>query len=60
MPNRDGKISLKIERDDHERADEAVQNLQKDMSYHQENLPHTPVSRLFDESEDETKELDKK
>lgn len=58
MPNKDGKISLKIQRDDFERAAEAVSNLQKDMTYQQESLPHTPVSRLFDESEDETKNLD--
>ena len=58
MPNKDGKISLKIQRDDFDRANEAVSNLQKDMTYQQESLPHTPVSRLFDESEDETKKLD--
>jgi hypothetical protein len=33
--------------------------LQKDIDEHQESLPpaHTPVSRLFDDSEDETQEL---
>ena len=58
MPNKDGRIILKIERDDFERADEAVSNLQKDLIYNQENLPPTPVSRLFDESEDETQKLE--
>lgn len=59
MPNRDGKITLKLERDDFERASKAVLSLQKDLSEYQENEQpaHTPVSRLFDESEDETKEL---
>ena len=62
MPNSDGKITLKIKKEDFERAKEAVEKLQKDLSEHQEHLPaaHTPVSRLFDESEDETKELSEK
>ncbi len=59
LPNRDGKITLKLERADFERADEAVAILQKDLIEHQQSLPptHTPVSHLFDGSEDETKEL---
>ncbi|MCY7374606.1 MAG: hypothetical protein LH472_01375 [Pyrinomonadaceae bacterium] len=59
MPSKDGKITLKIPRGDYERASEAVAKLNKNLTEHQENLPppHTPVSRLFDESEDETKEL---
>ena len=62
LPNRDGKVTLKIKKDDFERAREAVQKLQKDMSEYQELLPptYTPVSRLFDENEDETKDLDEK
>jgi hypothetical protein len=58
-PNRDGKITLKLERDDFERAAEAVEKLNKDLTERRENLPpaHTPVSRLFDESEEDTKEL---
>ena len=61
MPNKDGKITLKIPRDDYERASEAVAEINKNLTEHQESLPptHTPVSRLFDESEDETKELEK-
>jgi hypothetical protein len=60
LPNKDGKITLKLVRDDFERAREAVVQLQKDMTEQRESLPptHTPVSRLFDESEEETKELD--
>ena len=60
LPNKDGKITLKLVRDDFERAREAVLKLQKDMTEERESLPptHTPVSRLFDETEEETKELD--
>ncbi len=61
LPNKDGKLALKIKRDDFERAREAVAKLQKDLTEYHESLPptHTPVSRLFDESEDNTKELEK-
>lgn len=59
LPNKDGKITLKIKKDDFERAQEAVAKLQKDLTEQREFLPptHTPVSRLFDETE-ETQELD--
>lgn len=59
LPNSDGKITLKIKREDFERAREAVLKLQKEMTEERENLPpaHTPVSRLFDESEEDTKQL---
>lgn len=62
LPNSDGKITLKIKKDDFELARDAVAKLQKDLNEHKESLPpaHTPVSRLFDESEDETKELKEK
>jgi hypothetical protein len=54
LPNSDGKITLKINRDDFERAKEAVEQLQKDLIEERENLPpaHTPVSRLFEDNED--------
>jgi len=60
LPNRDGKIILKLQRDDFERARDAIVNLQKNLNEHHESLPpaHTPVSRLFEE-EEETKELKK-
>jgi len=60
VPNKDGKITLKTDRADFERASEAVAKLQKDLESHQQSLPNaqSPVSRLFDESEDETKDLD--
>ncbi|MGQ0542761.1 MAG: hypothetical protein ACT4O9_13045 [Blastocatellia bacterium] len=60
LPNENGKLTLKLERDDFERGQEAVNQLQKDMSGHLESLPppQTPVSILFeDETEDETKQL---
>ena len=59
LPNSDGKVTLKILPDDHERAREAVENLDKDLITRSESLPpsHTPVSVLFDQSEDETDEL---
>ncbi len=60
MPNKDGKISLKIARDDFERAIEAVGKLQKDFGEHQAHLPppQTPVSRLFSGDELETSDLE--
>lgn len=59
LPYKDGRLTLKLERDDYERGEEAVARLQKDMAEQQESEPppHSPVSRLFDESEDETREL---
>ena len=59
LPNSDGKITLKIQADDFERGRDAVDALQKDMTEKANALPptHTPVSVLFDESEEETKEL---
>jgi hypothetical protein len=61
MPNKDGKITLKISRDDFERAEEAVAKLQKDLNVHQGSLPpvHSPVSRLFEADDDfETEEFE--
>jgi len=59
LPNYSGKVKLKIKRADFELAQEAVAKLQKDLTEQREFLPltHTPVSLLFDESEDETKDL---
>jgi len=56
LPNSGGKITLKIKKDDFDRAKEAVERLQKDINEYEQALPpaHTPVSRLFDDSEDET------
>ena len=59
LPNNDGKITLKIKRQDFELGREAVERLNKNLTEYRENLPpaHTPISVLFDESEAETKEL---
>lgn len=61
LPNSDGKVTLKIERDDFDRARSAVEQIQKDLSEFEgaQPPPHTPVSRLFDDTEDETKILDR-
>ena len=58
LPNSDGKIILKIRRDDFERAREAVERLQKDLNERQQTLPpaQTPVSRLFEEDSEELKQ----
>ena len=61
LPNKDGKLTLKLIADDFERGQEAVNQLQKDLAGHVDELPppRTPVSDLFaDESEDETKTLE--
>jgi hypothetical protein len=62
LPSRDGKITLKLQRDDFERARDAVENLQKNLNEHDQSLPptHTPVSRLFDEEEEEDTQTLKK
>jgi hypothetical protein len=59
LPNSDGKVTLKITPDDHERARDAVEKLQKDLTARAASLPpaHTPISVLFDPGEDETEEL---
>jgi hypothetical protein len=62
LPNSDGKVTLKLVRDDFDRGREAVLQLQKDLSDRLRDLPppQTPVSKLFeDESEEETKPLDR-
>ena len=60
LPNKDGKLTLKLVPADFERAKNAVEKLQKDMSETAVSLPpvQTPVSRLFeDETEEETRQL---
>jgi hypothetical protein len=61
LPNRDGKVTLKIQRDDFESARNAVANLEKDLAAHRQSLPptQTPVSRLFEDDAD-TKELNER
>jgi hypothetical protein len=59
IPNEEGKLRLKVKAEDFESARDAVARMQKDLGEFSANLPptHTPVSVLFDESEDETKKL---
>lgn len=59
LPNKGGKLTLKITREDHQAAGDAVAKLQKEMDEFIATQPptHTPVSVLFDESEDETEKL---
>lgn len=60
LPNTDGKLILKLVRDDFERGKAAVEQLQRDLTGHEAELPppQTPVSQLFgDETEEETKSL---
>lgn len=60
LPNTDGKLTLKLVRDDFERGKAAVEQLQRDLTGHEAELPppQTPVSQLFqDETEEETKSL---
>ena len=62
LPNNNGKVTLKLVRDDFERGQKAVEQMQKDLSGYADELPpaRTPVSQLFeDESEEETKALPK-
>ena len=62
VPNSDGKITLNLVRDDIERGESAVLQLQKDLAEHAASLPppRTPVSELFTEDvEDETVQLKK-
>ncbi len=58
LPNKDGKLTLKLVPADFERAKNAVEKLQRDMSEAAAFLPpvQTPVSQLFDD-DDDTKEL---
>lgn len=60
LPNNDGKLTLKLVADDFERAQNAVDKLQRDMTETAASLPpvQTPVSDLFeDEPEEETRQL---
>lgn len=59
LPISDGKLILKIAKDDVAECQEAAKGLLTAIKDMNRELPpvHTPVSRLFDESEDETKKL---
>jgi hypothetical protein len=63
LPSSEGKLTLKLLRDDFERGQAAVEQLQKDLSEHAASLPppHTAVSELFEEeNEEETRQLNTK
>lgn len=62
LPNKEGKLTLKLHRDDFERASDAVLELQKNIVSLTAELPppHPPLRSLFDESELDTKELEQK
>lgn len=59
LPNKNGRLILKVVREDFEEAGKAAAKLQKDVKNHQLSLSEeqTPVRRLFDDSEDDTKKL---
>lgn len=60
LPNKDGKVSLKLVRDDFERGQKAVDQIHKDIVSYTADLPpaHTPIGQLFqEENEEETRSL---
>jgi hypothetical protein len=59
VPNKDGKITLKIDRADFQYAQEAVAKLQNDLSDFQKPLPdgQSFVGRLIDESANQAEKL---
>lgn len=62
LPNNNGKVTLKLLRDDFERGQKAVEQMQKDLTGYADELPppRTPVGDLFvDEGEEETALLPK-
>jgi hypothetical protein len=63
LPNKNGKVTLKLIRGDFERGQQAVDQIQKELSGYASELPpsRTPVGQLFeDESEEVTEELEQK
>jgi len=60
VPNQDGKLTLKLVREDFDRGQAAVEQLQKNLIQHAASLPppHTPIGELLtEENDDETKQL---
>ena len=60
LPNKNGKLTLKIDADDVASGREAVERLNRDLAEYAASLPpnRVPVSSLFDASEDETQRLE--
>ncbi len=61
LPAQDGKLTLKLVRDDIERAESAVLAFNRNMEEYAASLPppDPPLRSLFDESENETEKLDR-
>jgi len=59
LPNKEGKIVLKIATQDWDLARDAIESFEKASQERADSLPpaHTPVSVLFDETEADTEEL---
>ena len=59
LPNKEGKLTMKLDPDDFDRGRAAVARIEIDMKEYEATLPppHPPLRSLFDESEDDTKEL---
>ena len=59
LPNKNGKLTLKIGSEDVASARDAVQRLNRDLAEYAASLPpnRVPVSSLFDESEADTRPL---
>jgi hypothetical protein len=59
LPNKEGKLTMKLQPDDFDRGRAAVAQIEIDMKEYEATLPppHPPLRSLFDESEDDTKEL---
>ncbi|MBK9163914.1 MAG: hypothetical protein IPM21_08375 [Acidobacteria bacterium] len=64
LPNQDGKLTLKLAKDDWERGRSAVEEIDRSLAEYRAELPpsHTPLEQVFAESdvdEEETKKLDR-
>ncbi|MBL8185165.1 MAG: hypothetical protein JNK51_09590 [Blastocatellia bacterium] len=61
LPNQDGKLTLKLAREDWERGRAAVEELERNLGEYQAELPpaHTPLSQVFSESDPDEQETRK-
>ena len=57
LPNKNGRLVLRIVREDYAEAERAIAKLQKDLadSVLAQPKPQSPVSRLFEENDDDLK-----
>ena len=60
LPNTEGKVVLKLFPDDFDSARDAVARIQEDMTDQAASIPppHPPLRSLFDESDNDSRELD--